>query len=99
VAPEPVKIRWTEQAANDLQSVHTYLNERNPAAADATVDRILSGIDILEQFPQLGRIGRIEGTKELVIGRTPFIVMYRLHREQVEVLGVLHGARRWPKSF
>jgi toxin ParE1/3/4 len=94
-----VKIRWTEQAANDLQSVHEYLDERNPVAADATVERIVSGIDALERFPRLGRIGRIQGTWELVITKTPFIVMYRLHYEQVQILGILHGARKWPRSF
>lgn len=94
-----MKIRWTEQAANDLKSVHEYLDERNPRAADATVERIFSGIDVLEQFPQLGRIGRIKGTREFVVAKTPFIVMYRLYHEQVEILGILHGARKWPKSF
>jgi toxin ParE1/3/4 len=62
------------------------------------VDRILAGIDILERYPNLGRPGRLQGTRELVITGTPFIVFYRLQESQVEILGVLHAARKWPGS-
>ena len=93
-----MKIRWTDVAAADLKSVHQYLSEHAPARADTIVDRILGGIDVLEQYPNLGRQGRIDGTRELVITGTPFIVFYRLQKSQVEILGVLHAARKWPGS-
>jgi len=93
-----VKIRWTDVAAADLKSVHEYLSEHAPARADTIVDRILAGIDVLEQYPNLGRQGRIDGTRELVITGTPFIVFYRLQKSQVEILGVLHAARKWPEA-
>ena len=93
-----MKIRWTAVAANDLKSVHEYLNEHAPARANIIVDRILAGIDVLEQYPNLGRQGRLDGTRELVITGTPFIVFYRL-RSQVEILGVLHAARKWPDAL
>jgi len=94
-----VKIRWTSVAAGDLKSVHEYLNEHAPARADAIVDRILAGIDVLAQYPNLGRPGRLDGTCELVITGTPFIVFYRVRKSQVEILGVLHAARKWPDSL
>jgi toxin ParE1/3/4 len=94
-----VKIRWTAIAADDLKSVHEFLSERAPAHADAIVDRILSSIDVLERFPSLGRPGRLEGTRELVITGTPFIVFYRLQKSQVEILSVLHAAQKWPEAF
>lgn len=94
-----MKIRWTVQAADDLESVHEYVRARSPRSADDLVDRILADIDILERFPYLGRAGRIEGTRELVITRTPFVVAYRLIHDQVEILGVVHGARKWPAKF
>jgi plasmid stabilization system protein ParE len=94
-----VKIRWTAVAGDDLKSVHEYLNEHAPARADATVDRILASIDVLEQYPNLGRQGRLEGTRELVITGTPFIVFYRLQKSQVEILGVVHAARKWPDAL
>ena len=94
-----MKIRWTAVAADDLKSVHEYLNEHAPAQADTVVDRILTGIDVLEQYPNLGRQGRLDGTRELVITGTPFIVFYRLQKSQVEILGVLHAARKWPDAL
>jgi toxin ParE1/3/4 len=94
-----VKIRWTAVAAGDLKSVHDYLSERAPAHADAVVDRILSSIDVLEQYPQMGRLGRLEETRELVVTGTPFIVFYRLRKGQIEILGVLHAARKWPSAL
>jgi len=93
-----VKICWTDVAVADLKSVYEYLSEHAPARADTIVDRILAGIDVLEQYPNLGRQGRIDGTRELVITGTPFIVFYRLQKSQVEILGVLHAARKWPGS-
>lgn len=94
-----MKVRWTVQAADDLQSVHEYLNDRNPEAADALVERILSSVEMLDRYPHLGRPGRIDGTRELVVTGTPFIVSYRLWKDQAEILGVLHAARKWPKKF
>jgi toxin ParE1/3/4 len=99
LAPPQVKIRWTAVAADDLKSVHEYLNEHAPAQTDTVVDRILAGIDVLEQYPNLGRQGRLDGTRELVITGTPFIVFYRLQKSQVEILGVLHAARKWPDAL
>lgn len=91
-----MKLRWTEIAADDLQSVHQYLSERSPTEADAMIERILASIDVLEQYPNLGRPGRLRGTRELVIAGTPFIVFYQLQRDQVFILSVVHGARKWP---
>lgn len=94
-----MKIRWTVIAADDLKAVHEYLSEHAPTRADNIIDRILAGIDVLEQYPNLGRQGRLDGTRELVITGTPFIVFYRLRKSQVEILGVLHAARKWPDAL
>lgn len=94
-----MKVRWTIQAADDLQSVHEHLNGRNPQAADALVEGILSDVETLERYIHLGRAGRIDGTRELVVTGTPIIVSYRLWKNQIEILGVLDAARKWPKEF
>jgi toxin ParE1/3/4 len=93
-----VKIRWTTIAANDLKAAYEYVREESVIPADKLIARILSGIEMLERYPQLGREGRLEGTRELPITGTPFIVFYRIRRNQVEILGVLHAARKWPDS-
>jgi toxin ParE1/3/4 len=94
-----VKVRWTALATDHLKSAHEYIAAEDVAAADRLIERILSAVQALGQHPQLGRKGRVEGTRELVLTGTPFIVAYRLRHDQVEILAVLHGARRWPERF
>jgi toxin ParE1/3/4 len=94
-----VKLRWTDGAVEDLQSAHEYIAADNEKAAAETTDRIVSAVERLEQFPQMGRTGRVTGTRELVVTGTPFIAAYRLKRDSVQVLAVLHAARKWPRKF
>jgi toxin ParE1/3/4 len=94
-----VKLRWTEGAVEDLQSAHDYLEAESPKAALDTVDRVMSAVERLEQFPHMGRAGRVDGSRELVVTGTPFLVAYRLRNESIQILAVLHGARKWPNRF
>ena len=52
-----------------------------------------------QQHPYLGRDGRVPGTREHVIAGTPFVVAYRVHKDQIQILAVLHASRRWPEAF
>ncbi len=90
-------VRWTPTALRDLESLHGYVAEDKPRAAAATVERILSGIDALARHPEMGRRGRVAGTRELVV--SPYIVAYRVKRGAIEVVAIIHAARRWPDSF
>jgi toxin ParE1/3/4 len=92
-----MNVRWTRTALRDLESTHAYIAADNPSAAEAFIDRLLSGIDALSQHTDMGRKGRVPGTRELIIN--PFIVAYRSRRTDVEVLAILHAARRWPDGF
>ena len=91
-----MKVRWTRLASSHLESAHEYIARDRANAVDDVVERILSVVERLQQHPQMGRKGRVSGTRELVIVGTPFVVAYRLRRDRVEVLAVLHAARRWP---
>ncbi len=71
-------------------------SKRNAVAVD---DRIESQVDLLIDTPEIGRLGRISGTRELVIQRTPYIVAYKMEEEAIVILRVLHGARQWPSSL
>ncbi len=71
----------------------------SPQAAITIDDRIREQVDGLEQFPESGRPGRVEGTRELVIQRTPYIVAYRIVGDTVQILRVLHGSRQWPEDI
>ncbi len=90
-------VRWTPTALRDLDSVHAYIGNDNLAAADTIVDRILAGIEALSLHPEMGRIGRVAATRELVL--PPMVVAYRLRRGALEILAIIHGACRWPDRF
>jgi len=94
-----VKLRWTDGAVENLQSAHDYLEAENPKAASDVINHVVSAVERLERFPQMGRVGRVEGTRELVVTGAPFIVAYRLKGESVQILAVLHAARKWPARF
>jgi toxin ParE1/3/4 len=94
-----VKLRWTDGAVEDLQAARDYLDSENPRAAWDAIDRIMSAVERLEQFPQMGRPGRVARSRELVVTGTPFLVAYRMKGESVQILAVLHAKRKWPKGF
>ena len=95
-----MKIVWSPEAVEDLVSLRAYIAEDNPAAARRTVRHIIESIEqLIPNNPRIGRAGRVPGTRELVIPRSPYIVPYRLQRMTIQILRVYHGARRWPDSL
>ena len=94
-----MKPRWTDGAVEDLQSAHRYLEGENPRAGRELVTTVISAVERLEQFPHMGRPGRVEGSRELPVTGTPFVVAYRLKGESIHILAILHAARKWPKKF
>ena len=92
-------ITWTPLAQADLIAIVDYLLELNSIAAIEAEQRITEAIEQLADFPGLGRPGRVASTREPVITDTPYIAAYRVQREQIEVLRVLHGTRKWPETF
>src|SRR5437588_397556 len=56
-------------------------------------------VSLLSNHPEMGRAGRVPGTRELVIPNTPFIVPYRLEGNRIQILRIFHGSRRWPERF
>jgi toxin ParE1/3/4 len=90
------KIRWSPDAADDFVRIIEYIRKDNDAAAQRVARVALERIAGLKQFPQLGRAGRVNETRELPLSPLPFIVVYRLKRNGIEIARVLHGAQRWP---
>jgi toxin ParE1/3/4 len=90
-----VKIRWTRLARADIRAAYDYVAEANPGAAQSLLDKIQEAASVLAKHPMAGRAGRVTGTRELVISGTPFVLPYRVRRGSVEILAVIHGARKW----
>jgi toxin ParE1/3/4 len=94
-----MNIRWSPQALQDIASLRAFVAEDNPTAAQRLVLRIADSIETLADHPGIGRPGRVPGTRELVIARTPYIVPYRVRHGVLQVLRVYHAARKWPDQF
>jgi len=94
-----MKVIWLQGAIHDLEALFEYIGMENPPAAFATCDLIERRTKQLADHPFLGREGRVATTRELVVAGTPFIVVYRVSSNQVDILAILHGAMRWPDTF
>lgn len=93
-----MKLIWLPLARRLRFAQLDYIAERNPHAAVRVDDEIEHQADNLQEHPDMGRVGRVKGTRELVIQRTPFILVYRVRARAdcVEVLRILHAAQQWP---
>jgi len=94
-----MEIVWRRIALEDLEELRRYIAEDNPAAAHRVRGAIRIAVERLGSHPYSGRAGRVGGTRELVVPNTPYVVAYTVLDEQVVILSVIHGARRWPDSF
>ena len=88
-----MRIRWTPTAASDLEHIRNYLRDHYPNLAQATVRKLYEAIRSLRRFPQRGRMGREEGTRELVCAPLPHIVAYRVREQAIEILHIFHGSQ------
>jgi toxin ParE1/3/4 len=88
---------WSPEAIDDLAALRAYIEQDDPAAALRVALHIVQNVEtLLPNNLDMGRPGRVPGTRELVIPNTPFIVPYRVVGDTIQVLRIFHGARRWP---
>ena len=92
------RIVWLPRARIARQRAIDYIATDNPAAALDQLDEIERQTDMLGSYPEIGRIGRLAGTRELVVARTSFILVYRIVGDTVQILHFLHGAQQWPED-
>lgn len=93
-------IKWTEQATQQLDQAHDYIALSNSKEVAARITmQIATSVQQLAAFPMSGRVGRVPGTRELVISHTPFIAAYAIEKADIVVLAVYHGAQPWPEGF
>lgn len=94
-----MKVLWTGPALADLDRIQQHIALDSPAGAFRLAQAIYNRTKTLvEEQPYAGRPGRVEETRELVLSKTPYIVVYRV-RSDIEIIAVLHSSREWPESF
>ncbi len=94
-----MRTRWAEPAAAALARIQDYIANENSRAAFEVVRRIRIAVSQLAVHPKIGRPGRVHGTYELVINDLPYIVPYRIKKNEVQILSVYHTSRKWPEVF
>lgn len=92
-------IKYTESAKADLHGIRSYIAQDNPLAARKVIQAIRDQVKVLLDQDGIGRPGRIDNTRELVISGLPYIVCYAVAGETVTVLRVLHGRQQWPEDI
>jgi toxin ParE1/3/4 len=90
-----MRVRWTVPAAEDLESIKNYLVQHHPHFAEPTVRAIAQRIRSLKASSKQGRPGHRTGTRELTLTPLPYIVVYRILAEAIEILHIYRGAQDW----
>ena len=91
-----MELRWSEAAAEDLERIADYLFENTPFHASRILRTVYESPNQLLSFPSLGRPGKKEGTRELVLTPLPYVIVYVIGEEVIHVARILHGAQKWP---
>lgn len=91
-----MQVRWSPEAADDLERIVLHIQRDGPEVARKVAAIIIDAAGSLSTFPKRGRMGRIEGTRELVITALPWIAVYRIRGDAVEIVRIYHGAQNWP---
>jgi toxin ParE1/3/4 len=94
-----VNLFWTRRATEEWRNLQAGIARDSPAAAQKVGQRILDAAEKLRRFPHMGRPGRAEDTRELVVSGTPHIFAYRIRATRIVVRAILHGAQQWPPRF
>lgn len=94
-----MKLRYTTRFRLDLTEIYDHIARHNPQAARQVVNMIRKAVETLPPNPAIGRPGRVDGTRELVVGRYPFVVAYAIAEDEIQVLAVVHTSRLWPDAF
>ena len=76
-----MKILIRPEADDDLDGILAWSAKDSPRAASAMIERIRARLDLLAStgFAELGRLGRVQGTRGLIDG--PFIIVYEADKE------------------
>lgn len=94
-----MRLVWAQYALDDRDAIFNYIESENPKAAVHVDEEIVRAVRRLLDFPESGRPGRVEGTRELVVPRTPYIAAYMVAADRIRILRILHGAQIWPFEF
>ena len=90
---------WSPRAIGHLHELRAYIARDDPGAAGRIARILLAAVERLAELPDLGRPGRVAGTREVVVPGTPYVIPHRPRGDRLEVIAVFHGRQKWPKRL
>lgn len=95
--PEKKPLEWSPRSRRHIEFIRDYIAADNPVAAQSVLDEIRRAAENLCNFPMLGHVGQRAGTRELVLSKYPYTLVYRLTTKKIGIVAVMHQARKNPK--
>ncbi len=90
-----MKVEWTRPALSDLIEAQAHIAKENQKAAKIVAHKVWDASLQLANNPEIGRTGHVDGTREWVVGQTPYLIVYRVNKNQIEILRVWHSRLKW----
>jgi toxin ParE1/3/4 len=94
-----MEVVWLKESTDDLKEIGHHIEKDNPIAAYQVLVKIKASGDSLLHNPELGRVGRVKSTRELIVAGLPYILPYYIKKNQIRILAVMHASRKWPDTF
>lgn len=94
-----MRVKWLRTANRNLDDAMEYISRENPCAAQELYCYIRSYVAKLAHHPEMGRPGRVLGTRELVIERYPYVIPYRVCNDEVQIIRVFHTSQQLPQRW
>jgi addiction module RelE/StbE family toxin len=94
--PEKKQLEWSPRSRRNIEFIRDFITPENPSAAQAVLDEIRNTANSLKEFPSIGHIGKRKGTRELVLRKYPYTIVYRVTSKKVGIVAVVHQARQYP---
>lgn len=93
---EKKQLEFSLLSIANMEAIRLRIAADNPIAASRVIESVASTADKLMDFPMLGHIGRRPGTRELVLSKYPYTIVYRLTMKKVIIAAVIHQSRKSP---
>ena len=90
---------WLNEALEDLIAIGNYIAQENAEATYKVLTKIKTTADNLSLHPEMGRLGRVRGTREMLVSDLPYILVYQITPKDIRILAVMHTSRKWPQNF
>ncbi len=94
--PEKKPLEWSPRSRRNIEFIRDYIAPENPSAAQSVLDEIRNTADSIRNFPSIGHVGKRKGTRELVLQKYPYTIVYRLTPKKIGIVAVLHQSRQYP---